>query len=123
MNKLLVVSLMLIAFVVVAFGQSKPEAKSVAMATKTISIGVPTIQCGSCKMNIEKALNEVEGIKTAKVDLKKKTVAVEFVKAKLDLSKIETAITKAGYAANDKKADPEAYEKLDECCKVPQEQD
>lgn len=30
----------------------------------------------------------------------------------------ELIFTKAGYDANDKRADPEAYEKLDECYKV-----
>ncbi len=74
-------------------------------------------------MTIEKALKSLDGVKSAQVDLKRKVVAVEFMTSKLDLGKIETAITKAGYAANDKKADPEAYEKLDECCKLPEDQD
>ena len=41
-----------------------------------------------------------------------KTVKVTNVPA------LELAVANAGYAANDKKADPEAYEKLAECCKV-----
>jgi len=123
MNRSLVVTLFLAAFAFSAYGQSTPQAQSTGSAVQNVTIQVPTIQCGSCKMTIEKALNGLEGVKAAKVDLKKKTVAVEFVSSKLNQDKLETAITKVGYAANDKKADPEAYAKLDECCKVPQTED
>ena len=71
-----------------------------------------------CVKTIENTLTTLEGVKTAKVDLDKKTATVEFLPAKATLATLETAITKAGYDANDKKADPEAYEALPGCCKV-----
>ena len=150
MNRILFVFLTFAISAVVAFGQSKSQAA--APATKTDTVKVATVQCGSCKMAIEKALKGLDGVKSANVDLKKKVVTVEYVASKLDLDKIEiaitkagyaandrtadpeayekldlgkieTAITKAGYAANDKKADPAAYEKLDDCCKLPEDQE
>jgi len=121
MNRILFVFLTFAISAVVAFGQSKSQAA--APATKTDTVKVATVQCGSCKMAIEKALKGLDGVKSANVDLKKKVVTVEYVASKLDLDKIEIAITKAGYAANDRTADPEAYEKLDDCCKLPEDQE
>lgn len=120
MNKIILVFFTLIVSTALSFGQNKTQPTASATATDTVRVS--TIQCGSCKMAIEKALKGLDGVKSANVDLKKKIVAVEYVALKLDLSRIEAAITEAGYAANDKKADPEAYAKLDECCKVPEDQ-
>lgn len=82
------------------------------------TVDVPTIQCGTCKKNITIALENTEGVISAKVDMKTKKVEVIYDEEKTDVSSIENAITSAGYDANDKKADPVAYEKLYECCKV-----
>jgi hypothetical protein len=46
---------------------------------------------------------------------------VNFDKSVTNLGKIENAITAVGYDANSKKADPDAYSKLDDCCKLPQD--
>jgi copper chaperone CopZ len=94
------------------------ETKKDIATVHTISIKVETAQCGMCAKNIETALASVEGVKSADVDLDKKIATVEFVPASVNLAQLETAITKSGYNANDKKAEPKAYEDLDECCKV-----
>ncbi|HWP81178.1 MAG TPA: heavy-metal-associated domain-containing protein [Bacteroidota bacterium] len=85
---------------------------------QTVSIKVETVQCGMCAKKIETALASVEGVKKAEVDIEKKIATVEFLPTSVNLETIETAITKAGYNANDKKADPKAFEDLEECCKV-----
>ena len=82
-------------------------------------VKLPSMQCDICKKNIEKAVGKVEGVSVVKVDKNKKIAHVEFDKSKTDLSKIEDAITAAGYDANNKKKDMKAYDNLDECCKVP----
>ncbi len=84
-----------------------------------VTVSVPTIQCGTCKKNITTALKNIDGVSKVQVDMKNKTAAVTFDDSKTNLEAIENAITSAGYDANDKKADPEAYDKLDDCCKVP----
>lgn len=89
---------------------------------EVVMVNVPSIQCNSCKRNITKALKGSDGINDVDVDVKGKTVKVTYDKAKTDLSKIESTITAAGYDANDKKADKEAYEMLDDCCKKPEDQ-
>ena len=82
-------------------------------------VKLPSMQCDICKKTIEKAVGKVAGVTVVKVDKNKKIAHVEFDKSKTDLSKIEAAITGAGYDANDKKKDMKAYDELDECCKVP----
>jgi len=85
---------------------------------ETTVVKVPTIVCNSCVSTITKALKKVDGVKSTKIDLKKKTATVTFVSTKTTLSKIEKAISNAGYDANDTKRDPVAYENLDACCKL-----
>lgn len=87
-----------------------------------VEIKLPSMQCNICKKNIEKAVNKVPGTIDVKVDKNGKVAHVNFDKTKTDLSKIENAITMAGYDANDKKADPTAYQNLDDCCKLPKDQ-
>ncbi|MBN8585566.1 MAG: heavy-metal-associated domain-containing protein [Ignavibacteria bacterium] len=87
-----------------------------------VEIKLPTIQCSICKKNIEKAVNKVPGTINVKVDKDEKVAHINYDKSKTDLTKIENAITMAGYDANDKKADPTAYQNLDDCCKLPKDQ-
>lgn len=87
-----------------------------------VIIKLPTMQCKTCKKNIEKAVNKVSGINDVKVDVDEKVAHINYDKSKTDLSKIESAITLVGYDANDKKADSIAYENLNDCCKLPKDQ-
>lgn len=89
-----------------------------AIKGEVIEISVPTVQCSMCKKNIQNALKKIDGIHTVNIDVKLKKCLVDFDKSKTDLSKIEGAIVAAGYQANDKPADKNAYDKLDDCCKV-----
>lgn len=82
------------------------------------TIATPTMVCGTCAETIEKAVYRVEGVKEVNVDLKTKFVEVKYVPLQTNLEFIEGAIAAAGYDANDKKRDPDAYEKLDACCKL-----
>jgi mercuric ion binding protein len=45
------------------------------------------------------------------------TITVIYNPNRVDLQTIKTAISKLGYDADEIKADPIAYEKLDGCCK------
>jgi periplasmic mercuric ion binding protein len=89
-----------------------------ANRVETATIQVKSAVCGTCQMTIKNSLTELDGVKSAEVDIKAKTATVQFLPAKLNLEALEGAITSAGYDANEKKADPKAYEDLDECCKI-----
>lgn len=85
---------------------------------KTVEISLPTIQCGMCARTIKNAIGNLEGIIKSKVDLENKKVTIKFDDSKISKEEIENAITSAGYDANDKPANAEAYENLSSCCKV-----
>lgn len=97
-----------IAFVAVSFGQSQK-----------VVINTPTVQCDMCKNKIENYLKREPGISSVKVDYKKKTTTVVFIKDRNNIEQIKTAIANAGYDADDVTADETAYKKLPACCKKP----
>ena len=74
-------------------------------------------KCGMCKEKIEETLAFEKGVKSAILDVETKIVTVKYDPAKTDPLKIKTAISKAGYDADEVKKDPKAYEKLPKCYK------
>jgi mercuric ion binding protein len=86
--------------------------------TETTSISAPTMVCGSCEGIIKKAVYKVDGVKDVEVDLKAKTVTIEYVPLQTNVETIERTISEAGYDANDVKRDPVAYERLPDCCRI-----
>jgi copper chaperone CopZ len=96
--------------------ENKPvETKS---AGEIIKINLPTMQCATCKKNIETALKKVDGVNSVNVSVKDKIATIDYDKSKINQDKIETEITLVGYDANGKKKDEAAYEKLADCCKI-----
>ena len=85
---------------------------------EVIKVNLPTMQCATCKKNIETALKKVDGVNSVNVSVKDKIATVDFDKSKLNTDKIETEITLVGYDANSKKKNEAAYEKLEDCCKM-----
>ncbi len=75
-------------------------------------------KCESCGDKFNKTLLREKGIQMVELDEKEMTIKVVFNSKKTDLAKIKTAISKLGYDADDLKADPVAYEGLDNCCKA-----
>ncbi len=116
MRSIVAAMLMVSVFVLsaVAFTAcSAPEAN-------VAEIQVPSVQCESCAMTIDKALKKLDGVKEVNVDLKKNVVKVTYFPERTEAKKLELAIVKAGYEANGQKADAEAYADLPDCCKLPQ---
>lgn len=75
------------------------------------------MQCGSCRPVIEDALLLSAGVKDAKFDNETQTIKVVYNTKKTDPATLRTAVSKAGYKADDVPADPVGYSKLDGCCK------
>ncbi len=90
--------------------------------TKTAELKLESMQCMMCSINVEDAVADLEGVKKVEVDLKGKKGKVTYKASLIDMPAIEKAITSIGYSVNDKKADPEAYSKLEICCKAPEDQ-
>ncbi len=75
-------------------------------------------KCETCGDVLEKTLLKEKGIQMITLDEKAMTITVIYNTKKTDLSVIKDAISKLGYDADDVKADPAGYEKLDRCCKA-----
>ena len=93
-----------------------------AIEGEYVEINLPNMQCNMCKETIEKSVNKVEGVNYVNVVVKDKIAKVKFDNSKTELGKIEDAITAAGYQANDKPEDKEAYDNLAGCCKKTEDQ-
>ena len=109
-TKILKVSLVLLLLPAFLFAQSERK--------KTEVIYIQTsAMCDECKSTIELAVKELKGVKQAELNLTDKKVRVEFKTAKVSVDQIRTAISSAGYDADEVKADPKAYADLPMCCK------
>ncbi len=87
--------------------------------TVKAEIKLNTIQCGMCIKNINDSLNDLDGIVKVDVNMDKKVGYVSYNATMLDLETIENSISSVGYDANETRANIEAYNKLDACCRVP----
>ena len=58
---------------------------------------VDGMSCMHCVMSVKKSVGKLDGIKNIDVDLKAKTVSVEWDEALTPLKNIESAITDVGY--------------------------
>lgn len=61
------------------------------------TLSVPDISCGHCKMSIEGAVKELDGISKVEVHIDTKTVDVDFADP-ADLAGIISAIEEQGYS-------------------------
>ena len=86
---------------------------------KTAELSFGTMQCLMCSMKVEEAVAELNGIKNVEVDLKAQSGKVIYKASIINLSDIENAITSIGYDVNGKKADKNAYDELELCCRIP----
>ena len=82
-------------------------------------INIPTAQCGMCAMTIEEALTKIAGVKKAYVDMDALKVTVAYDVEIVNITNIESAISNAGYQANEISANAEVYKNLPGCCKLP----
>jgi copper chaperone CopZ len=84
---------------------------------QTTEITLNSIVCNMCVTKVKKVLNSITGVIQSEVSFDQKKAFVLLNTSSTDVDKIENMITSAGYDANNKKADEEAYNNLPECCK------
>lgn len=105
MKKIIMITCLLMGFVI-----------KNATAQDTTVVIKSTAQCGECKEKIENALNFEKGVKSSDVNIDTKEVTVVYNPDKTTPDKIRTAISKAGYDADNIPADEKAYKRLKPCC-------
>ncbi|MFL5731819.1 MAG: heavy-metal-associated domain-containing protein [Chloroflexia bacterium] len=64
---------------------------------RSISMVVPAISCSHCKETVETTLKQFEGVQEAIVDIANKRVALTYDPDKVQLSKLEEALSEEGY--------------------------
>ncbi|AMX00290.1 copper chaperone CopZ [Rummeliibacillus stabekisii] len=65
------------------------------METKTLA--VQGMSCGHCKSSVEGALNQLDGVSSAEVNLEAGNVAVAYDNSKVTLAAMKEAIEEQGY--------------------------
>ncbi|WP_298788492.1 copper chaperone CopZ [uncultured Marinococcus sp.] len=65
------------------------------MGQKTLDVQGMT--CGHCKMSVEGALNELDGVSAAEVNLKSGKVDVTFEESKVKVETLKEAVEDQGY--------------------------
>lgn len=61
------------------------------------TIKVEGMSCGHCQMSVKKAVEAVEGVQKADVNLQTKQVTIDYEEGKANLEKVKAAIKEAGY--------------------------
>jgi len=74
-------------------------------------------ECETCGQKFEANLYTTKGIKSYEINEKKMTITVFYNPQKVDVTTIRKAISALGFDADDVKADPVEYSKLDPCCR------
>ncbi|ODS89260.1 MAG: hypothetical protein ABS44_05130 [Chryseobacterium sp. SCN 40-13] len=112
-NALLVIVLLYTTNVLFAQKQKKTEKAEIKISMDCDHCKI----CETCGKLFEKELYKIKGLKSYDLNEEAKTLTVYYNAKKTNIETIRTAISKLGYDADDVKAVPEAYAKLDGCCK------
>lgn len=75
-------------------------------------------ECETCGLKFRTEMLKIKGVKMYELNDQEMTFTVYYNPKKTDLQTIKIFISKLGYDADEIKADSEAYENLDGCCKV-----
>lgn len=98
-----------------AVAQQKTNQKAVI---KTILHCDHCKECETCGLKFKTEMLKIKGVKMYELDDKAMTFTVYYNAKKTNLQNIKVAISKLGYDADEVKADSQAYESLDGCCKI-----
>lgn len=110
--------LLLIAFALFLAGnESAAQSRTEEIVIKTSVICDHCAACETCLPLIEQVLLDEKGIRRAQLDVKNQTITVVYSPKKITTERIRSLISKAGYDADEVKADPQGYAQLDGCCK------
>ena len=94
-----------------SFGQAHAQSSKEKVVIKTSAV------CEMCKNNIEKAVYEVEGVKSVYLGVGTKLATIKFDGTVTNVDAIRQAISNAGYDADEVQANEEAYGNLNTCCR------
>ena len=109
MKKLILLAVAFSGFAIGASGQTK--------AQLTAKIKTPNALCQQDKVRIESYLKRYDGVVGINVNFRRGETTVKYLTDRTDIEQIKTAISNAGYDADDVMANPDAYKRLPKSCK------
>lgn len=101
--------LVITGFAAAGFSQTK--------ALQTAKIKTPNVLCEQCKMRLTSYLDRYDGIQYLNINTRRGEIQVKYLTDRIDIEQIKTAISNAGYDADDVPANPDAYKRLPKTCK------
>ena len=109
MKTLLLSIITITIFSSASFAQQKAIQKAV--------IKTPGVLADACKTSIDNFLVHEYGVSSVKADYRRHTVTVVWYTDRTNIENIKYALANMGYDADDVKAEPDAYKKLNHACK------
>lgn len=107
----------LIFLLLACFGLTRAaSAQQVPQKVAQVQIHTSAV-CGMCKETLEKAMAYEKGVQTSELDVASQMLTIVYRPDKTSVEKLRIAVARTGYDADSVKADPRAYQRLDECCK------
>lgn len=64
---------------------------------KETNLEIEGMHCAGCSTRLEKVLNNLEGVETAKVSLEEKKATIKYDETKINIENIKEAIEDAGF--------------------------
>ena len=64
---------------------------------KETNLKIEGMQCAGCSTRLEKVLNNLEGVETAKVSLEEKKATIKYDETKINIENIKEAIEDTGF--------------------------
>lgn len=64
---------------------------------KDTNLKIEGMHCAGCSTRLEKVLNNLEGVETAKVSLEEKKATIKYDETKINIENIKEAIEDAGF--------------------------
>ena len=92
------------------------NAQAQGKKTETVKIKTSSV-CDMCKKTIEKSMAYEKGVQQATLDVKSQMLLVQYRPDKTNVEALRKAVSKIGYDADSVAANPQAYNKLNDCCK------
>ncbi len=105
--------LLSLAFFVFVFSNVNAQKKS---KSETITFQT-SAKCGMCKMRLEKDLSLAKGVQSATLDLTDKKMTLVYNPKKTNKTKLQNAISKVGYDADEVVANQKSHDALPGCCR------
>ena len=67
---------------------------------KEVKLNIEGMHCTGCSTRLEKVLNNIDGVESAKVSLEEKKADIKYDEAQVNESELKEAIEDAGFKVN-----------------------